>query len=219
MKNIFKKNTLGQELRANVTPQERHEQASKSGWKNIGSSLAILLIAPLLAVLITIFVFQSYEVYGPSMQTTLQNGDRLIVFKLSKYWAGLVGNEYIPKRGEIVVFDKPSSLSNVSGEVKHLIKRVIGLPGERVVVKGGKITIYNKDNSAGFDPDSNQEYSKDITYTAGDVDITVGPGEVFVCGDNRNNSLDSRVFGAISTKTITGTAKLRFLPVDTMTSL
>lgn len=194
-------------------------EASKKGWKNIASTVAILLIAPILAIFITIFVFQSYEVYGMSMETTLQNGDRLIVQKLSKNWSAIRGKEYIPQRYEVVVFDKPAFLSNTSGDVDHLIKRVIGLPGERVVARDGHYTVYNVDNPNGFDPDKGQEYSKDILTTPGDVDITVGKGEIFVSGDNRTNSLDSRNFGAINAKSVTGIATIRFVPVNAFRKL
>jgi signal peptidase I len=188
--------------------------SSKNGWKSIGSTLAILLIAPILAVFITIFVFQSYEVFGASMETSLQDGDRLIVQKLSKSWSDIRGKVYIPQRYEIVVFDKPTTLSSVSKEVDHLIKRVIGLPGERVVVRDGRITVYNKEHVDGFNPDEGQEYAKDILSTEGEVDITISAGEVFVVGDNRDNSLDSRSFGAINGRSITGIAKIRFVPIN-----
>jgi signal peptidase I len=167
-----------------------------------------------MAILITLFVFQSYEVYGESMETTLQNGDRLIVQKFSKNWAEVFGNEYVPKRHEIVVFDRPPFISSSGSNVDHLIKRVIGLPGERVIVESGKITVFNRDNPNGFDPDEGQEYAKDIPTTSGNVDITLGDRELFVAGDNRGNSKDSRSFGAISTDAITGVATLRFVPVN-----
>jgi len=197
-----------------VQPTDPMRSASNRGWKNIASTVAILLIAPILAVFITIFVFQSYEVYGMSMETTLQDGDRLIVQKLSKNWSTIRGRDYVPQRYEIVVFDKPTFLSGASGDVDHLIKRVIGLPGERVVARDGKYTIYNNENPNGFNPDEGQEYAKDILNTSGDVDITVGQNEVFVSGDNRSNSLDSRNFGAVNTDTITGVATIRFVPVN-----
>jgi signal peptidase I len=205
------------EPNAQIPPAEQSpaQEASKRGWKNIASTVAILLIAPILAVFITIFVFQSYEVYGMSMETTLQDGDRLIVQKLSKNWSAIRGKEYIPQRYEIVVFDKPTFLSgSSSGDVDHLIKRVIGLPGERVVARDGKYTVYNANNPDGFDPDEGQDYAKDITITPGEVDITVGEGEIFVSGDNRTNSLDSRSFGAVNAKDVTGIATLRFVPVN-----
>lgn len=199
---------------------EPMREASGRGWKNIASTVSILLIAPILAIFFTIFVFQSYEVYGMSMETTLQDGDRLIVQKLSKNWSAIRGRDYIPQRGEIVVFDKPASLSDSSGDVDHLIKRVIALPGERIVLQGGHYTVYNEENPDGFDPDAGQEYAKDILTTPGnDADFTLGEGQVFVSGDNRSNSLDSRNFGPIKAKTITGIATIRFVPVNAFKKL
>lgn len=195
------------------------ENNIKKGWKNIASTAAILLLAPVLAIFITVFVFQSYEVYGQSMETTLHNGDRLIVQKLSKNWSKLRGREYLPQRYEVVVFDKPANLTTGAEDVKHLIKRVIGLPGERVKVEGGAVTVYNAENPDGFNPDKDREYAKDIIITPGSVDITVGSGEVFVMGDNRTNSSDSRRFGTIRSTTITGIAKLRFIPVNAFLKL
>jgi signal peptidase I len=193
---------------------EPAHEASRRGWKNIASTASILLIAPILAIFITIFVFQSYEVYGMSMETTLQDGDRLIVQKLSKNWSRIRGQEYIPKRGEIVVFTKPASLGNLDDGVDHLIKRVIALPGERIILHDGHYTVYNSTNPDGFDPDSGKDFAKDILTTPGKVDITVGDGEIFVSGDNRTNSLDSRNFGAIPAVSVTGIATLRFVPVN-----
>ena len=190
-----------------------------NGWQSIVGVIAIILLAPLLAVLMTIFVFQSYEVFGASMETTLQNGDRLIVQKVSKNWSSIRGRDYIPQRGEVIVFDKPNSVTNSGGDVKHLIKRVIALPGERVVVKDGEVTVYNIDNLNGFNPDEGQEYAKDILTTPGSVDITVSDNEVFVMGDNRANSLDSRSFGSISGDSISGVALVRFIPVNAFKSL
>ena len=203
----------------NTTTPDPMQAASSRGWKNIASTLAILAIAPILAIFITIFVFQSYEVYGMSMETTLQNGDRLIVQKFSKNWSSLRGKDYVPQRHEIVVFDKPAFLSGSSGDVDHLIKRVIGLPGERVVLSNGRYTVYNEEYPEGFNPDEGQEYAKDILNTPGEVDITVGQKEIFVSGDNRSNSLDSRNFGAISTDSITGIATIRFVPVNAFEKL
>lgn len=197
----------------------KRNNAIADGWKSIASTVAILIIAPILAIFVMVYVFQSYEVYGESMETSLQNGDRLIVQKFSKNWASLLGNDYLPKRGEIIVFDRPSFISDPSGEVDHLIKRVVGLPGERVVVIDGKITIYNEEKPEGFNPDKLEDYGKDILFTPGNVDITVGKNEVFVVGDNRSNSKDSRSFGAINVSTITGVATIRFIPVNNFEKL
>lgn len=188
--------------------------SQESGKKNILATLAILIAAPIMALVLTSFVFQSYEVFGPSMEKTLQNGDRLIVVKAPRTWSKIRSKTFMPKRGEIVVFTKLDVLISSSDSNKQLIKRVMALPGERVVVADGKVTVYNKDRPEGFEPDREASYGSTITTTGGKVDVVVGADEVFVCGDNRGNSLDSRTFGPIKTKDIVGTAALRFLPIN-----
>ncbi len=152
------------------------------------------------------------------METTLQNGDRLLVYKLPKTIANITGGEYLPARWDVVIFDRPSQIK-APNSVKHLIKRVIGLPGERVVVRDGVVTVYNNDNPGGFNPDSTQEYADGFEKTPGTTDVTVGADEIFVLGDNRNNSTDSRVFGPIPIKLLVGNATARFVPVDGMRKL
>lgn len=186
-------------------------KVDKKGARNILSTLAVLVAAPLVALLITSFLFQSYEVFGPSMQSTLHNGDRLIVLKAPRSWAKIRGRDFMPYRGQIVVFTKADLLIDGT-EGKQLIKRVIALPGEKVVVKDGILTVFNKSHPEGFQPDKEGNYSDAITTTIIDGSWTVEDGQVFVCGDNRGNSLDSRTFGPIETKDIVGTAAFRFLP-------
>lgn len=182
--------------------------------RSILPTLALLLAAPLVAFALTMFVFQSYEVDGQSMDSTLQDRDRLIVWKLPKTWAKISGNPYHPERGEIVIFAR-QGLAEIGGTNKQLIKRVIGLPGERVVVSNGKITIYNDEHPEGFNPDINTEYSKNIApFDNGNVDLVVGDDEVFVCGDNRPNSLDSRSFGTITDEDIVGKLAFRIFPAN-----
>jgi len=186
-----------------------------SQFKSVLSTIAILLIAPILALTITAYVFQSYEVDGPSMETTLQNHDRLIIWKMSRTWARVTNHQYVPNRGDVVVFIKKGLYEDNGTKEKQLIKRVIALPGERIVVKNGKMTVYNTTHTDGFSPDSTLPYGKVITSTTeGNVDITVPAGEVFVCGDNRANSLDSRYFGPVSTNEIVGKLVARILPFN-----
>jgi len=115
-----------------LPPAEPAKPEKSSGLKSILSTLAVLLIAPILALTITAFVFQSYEVDGPSMMTTLQNQDRLIIWKVARTWARLTKHDYVPHRGDVIVFVKKGLYEDNSSKEKQLIKRVIGLPGERV---------------------------------------------------------------------------------------
>lgn len=184
------------------------------GAKSIASTVLLLLAAPLIALTLTAFIFQSYEVDGPSMETTLQNHDRLIVVKMARTWARLTGHAYVPHRGDVIIFIK-HGLADANGvQDKQLIKRVIGLPGERVVVSGGILTVFNKQNPEGFQPDKTYSYGSVITTTPGDVDITLAKNEIFVCGDNRPNSLDSRsiAVGPVPVKDIVGKLSIRLLP-------
>lgn len=188
-------------------------ESSKEGIKGVLSAIGLILLAPILALLLTAFVFQSYEVDGPSMQTTLENKDRLIVLKVPRTWARITHRTYIPNRGDIVIFNHPDSGGLGVGD-KQLIKRVVGLPGERVVVKDGKLTVYNKEHPDGFSPDATMAYGKVIKETTGEVDLTVPSGEVFVAGDNRANSLDSRYFGTVPADYIVGKLGLRIYPFN-----
>ncbi len=183
------------------------------------SNIGLLLLAPILAVVLTLFVFQSYQVDGPSMEQTLQNNDRLIVWKLPRTWARITGHQYVPKRGDIIILNE-SGLSNYGNtdNTKQLVKRVIGLPGDRIVVKNNVLTVYNSAHPNGFQPDATLPYGKDgaIPPTTNDLDIQLSSTQLFVCGDNRPNSLDSRIFGPIQTSQVIGKLVARILPLDTM---
>ncbi len=191
-----------------------NEPPKREGLGGIASTIAVLLIAPLIALLLTAFVFQSYQVDGPSMETTLQNNDRLLVWKLPRTWARVTGHDYTPRRGDVIIFVERDGSGFGSAEGKQLIKRVIGLPGERVVVQDGKVRVYNKDNPNGFAPDRTLPYGTVIGETAGERDVVIPKDSIYVLGDNRSNSLDSRSFGPVETKDIVGKLVLRVWPLS-----
>lgn len=148
------------------------------------------------------------------METTLENHDRLLVLKLPRTFAKISHRDYIPNRGDIIIFSTTAVQDGTGdGGAKQLIKRVIGLPGDRVVVQDGHITLYNKQHPDGFDPDKTGSWGNVITTTTGNVDVTVNKDEVFVCGDNRTNSLDSRIIGTIPAKDIVGKLVFRIYPL------
>jgi signal peptidase I len=194
--------------------QQTEQRTKKEGIKSIISTIAILIIAPLIALCLTAFVFQSYEVDGPSMESTLQNHDRLIVYKLPRTIAKITRNQYQPKRGEIVIFTRKDGLEFGNSKPRQLVKRVIAVAGERVVVKDGIVTVYNKEKPEGFSPDQIAEYGKVIGQTDGIVDLVVPEGTVFVCGDNRPESLDSRAFGPVNLDDLVGRLSLRVYPFN-----
>jgi len=174
-------------------------------------TLVLGLVVICIALLIKIFIFQLYIVDGQSMENTLQDHDRLIVNKFPRTLGRLDGHAYIPKRGDIIVF----SQDNLPGYVgqKQLIKRVIGEPGDHIVVQQGKLTIYNSSHPKGYDPDTTATYKVTTQETIGDGDWQLGPKQIFVMGDNRNNSEDSRYFGPVNLSQIVGHADLRIYPL------
>jgi signal peptidase I len=197
---------------ASVGSGQGAKQESRS---NIISTVAVLLIAPLVALLLTSFVFQSYQVDGPSMQTTLFNNDRLLVWKMPRTWARITHHQYVPQRGDVVIFvERGLSDFADNGSGKQLIKRVIALPGERVVVKDNEVTVYNKQHPDGFSPDKTQPYGKVITDTTNNIDLTVPKGKIFVMGDNRPDSLDSRSFGPVDLNDVVGKLVMRVWPIN-----
>ncbi len=155
------------------------------------------------------FVFQAFHVVGSSMVPTLHDADYLIISKVEKTVAGIEHKDYIPNRYQVIVFHYPKQPSLV------FVKRVIGLPGERVTVKNGTVMVYNKENPNGFNPDNDSFQRADVT-TLGDIDEVVPTGQVFVLGDNRtpNGSFDSRDWGMLPSSYIIGKATLRLLPLD-----
>jgi len=197
-----------------VVSEPQPDKTPREGFGSIASTIAVLLIAPLVALFLTAFVFQSYQVDGPSMETTLFNSDRLLVWKVPKTWSRITGHAYIPHRGDIVIFTDQNLSSFGEDPGKQLIKRVIALPGERVVVKDGVATVYNSQHPDGFQPDKTLPYGKVIGQTNIDRDVTVPANQIFVMGDNRGNSLDSRTFGPVETKDIIGKLILRVWPLS-----
>ncbi|HEU4966541.1 MAG TPA: signal peptidase I [Candidatus Saccharimonadales bacterium] len=196
-----------------VTSQRR-----PSRFGELLSTVVAVVAALGLAVLLIAFVFQSYQVDGPSMETTLQNSDRLIVWKVPRTWARITGHAYVPKRGDVVIFNQDNLAEFGQTNVKQLVKRVIGLPGDRVVIANGHVTIYNKQNPNGFNPDATLPYGKEHSFpvTSGDIDTTLRSNQIFVCGDNRTDSLDSRAFGPVDLNNVVGKLVLRVYPLSTV---
>lgn len=192
-------------------PEPKHKEHGGK-LKDTLSTLGIIVLAPIVALFLTAFIFQSYQVDGPSMETTLQNRDRLIVTKTGKTWSRITGSDYVPKRYEVIVFNHTGQYEDQFVAEKQLIKRVIGLPGDRLVVKDGIVTIFNAQNPNGFLVDRDGPEKNTISNTTGNIDETIKAGELYVMGDNRGNSLDSRSFGPIRSTDAVGKLTYRIYP-------
>lgn len=169
-------------------------------------------------ILINTYVFRSFNVVGPSMESTLYTGDRLIVNRVPVTIAQIQGKSYVPQRGQVIVFRNPHYSLGIEDE--YIVKRVIAFPGERVVLKDGTYTVFNAQYPAGFNPD---ELTKDVegSPTSGEVDTVVPDKELFVSGDHRqgNFSYDSRNgLGTIPYHDIVGPVGTRIFPFNKIRS-
>jgi signal peptidase I len=141
------------------------------------------------------FVMQPFIVSGSSMFPTFKDGQYLIIDELSYHFRE-------PARGDVIVFKPPMNLKT------YYIKRIIGLPGETVIINGANIIIKNEVHPEGFI--LTQPYIE--TPSDDKVEKTLGPDEYYVLGDNRTASSDSRYWGTLPRKDITGRAFLRLFP-------
>lgn len=182
-------------------------------WLRDAAGLLFFGLAVLLGtIIINTYVFRSFNVEGPSMESTLYTGDRLIVDRLPVTWAELQNKQYIPDRGQVIVFKNPQFTAGKPDE--YIVKRVIAFPGERVVLKDGQYTIFNNQYPDGFNPDD-ANHNEPGKPTTGSVDVIVPEGTLFVSGDHRqgNYSFDSRNgLGFIPFYDVVGPVSMRIFP-------
>jgi signal peptidase I len=169
-------------------------------WFELRSLLRDIIFAGLIAVLIVVFVVQPVRVEGQSMMPRLQDQDRIFVNKFLYSLREWMGDKEPIKRGDIVVLLYPEDPS------KSYIKRVIGLPGERIEIEDGKLFI----NGAQVEEPYLDPAYLSADSTNGPVDIK--PHFYYVMGDNRRNSSDSRYWGQVPEKYIYGQAIFRYYP-------
>lgn len=161
--------------------------------------LKFLVIASAIALPVRYFVAQPFIVRGGSMHPTFETNEYLIIDELSYFFRE-------PKRGEVVVFRYPFDPR------QYFIKRIVGLPGERILVKNGSISIAV--SSEGSEKRTLEEsYLVEGIHTDGDLSLTLGSGDYFVLGDNRSQSSDGRIWGALPRGLIVGRAVFRAWPV------
>jgi len=173
--------------------------------------LAFIIIFP-----IRVFLFQPFFVQGASMEPTFENNEYLIVneFGYKKTVASVSGNNLFTinpfkeiERQAVIVFRYSKN------QTQFFIKRVIGLPGEKIQIKDGKVIIFNTKHPDGILLDES-EYLTENVKTAGDLVLTLKTDEYFVMGDNRSFSSDSRSWGPLSKADVIGRVLLRAWPLN-----
>ena len=167
--------------------------------------IKIVIIALVIVIPVRYFLFQPFLVNGQSMEPNFENGDYLIVDEISYRF-------HDPQRGDVIVFGYPGNPST------RLIKRVIGLPGETVEIKEGKVTII-KENTEVLDE---SQYLPEGLETQPGVKgdkFSIPEDEFFVLGDNRTVSLDSRWWGLLPRQNIIGRVYLRLWPIKDLSKI
>ena len=181
--------------------------------------IKIVILAFVIIVPIRAFLFQPFFVQGASMEPNFENSEYLIVneFGYKKTDVEFAGEKFFTvepfkelKRQEVVVFRYPKN------PTQFFIKRVIGLPGEKVEIKDNKVIVHNFENQDGFVVDESA-YLASSVKTDGEMMVTLKDNEYFVMGDNRQFSSDSRAWGPVPVEEIVGVALLRAWPLDKIT--
>jgi signal peptidase I len=184
--------------------QKNHPESSSendSVWSSVLEWMKVIIIALAIALPVRWFIAEPFIVNGASMDPTFATGQFLIVDRLTYDFKK-------PQRGDVIIFEYPNDPST------YYIKRIIGLPGETINIKDGKVTIINKDNPNGITLDepylSPEHLSRDTSST------TLTSTQYFVMGDNRAQSSDSRYWGPLESHFIIGRPIVRLIPVQTI---
>ena len=164
-------------------------------------TIRLMIIALLIVLPIRIFIVAPFIVDGASMEPNYHNGEYLLVDEISYRFQQ-------PQRGEVVVF-RPPDAPNV-----YYIKRIVGLPGDTVEIKDGKITISNSSEPQGFLLSENNYLPGESASPAEFSKVTLKDNEYFVMGDNRDNSRDSRRIGPIPMNDFKGKVLIRVFPFN-----
>ena len=180
-----------------MSSSETNQKPSR--WQSIRENSTTVVIALILAFLIRVFIAEPRYIPSESMFPTLTTGDRLVVEKVAYRF-------HPPHRGDIIVFEPPTKLRLLGYEKNQaFIKRAIATAGETVAVKDGVVYVDNQPLREGYIAAA-PEYDL--------MPVKVPEGQLFVMGDNRNNSNDSHVWGFLPTENVIGHAVLRFYPFD-----
>lgn len=197
-----------------MTEEEKSvdNQAEEYGFKGvIWEIVKMVFWVVVIIVPIRVFLIQPFFVQGASMEPNFEDKEYLIVNELG-YKTTSISSLFTVKpfkelqRGDVVVFRYPKNPSI------FYIKRIVGLPGEKIEISGDKVKIFNSENPNGFVLDESKYLASSVT-TSGEINQTIGE-EYFVMGDNRQYSSDSRSWGPVPEVDVMGKVVLRAWPVS-----
>ena len=190
-----------------VGPAETALQARR-GPNRLFELIQTLILTVVLFVGIQAFVARPFKIEGGSMETTLEPGQYVLIDKLTPHWAPY-------GRGDIVVLDPPGSELGSDPDRTPFIKRVIGLPGDRIELRNGKVFVNGAVIEEAYIYADDGVRQPTEPNPGGLSEWLVPEGQLFVMGDHRQNSADSRTFGPIEIDHVIGRAWLRYWPFDT----
>jgi signal peptidase I len=168
----------------------------------IWETFKVIVISLAIILPIRYYLVQPFFVKGASMESSFEDGDYLLIDELSYRFRE-------PRRGDVVVFRYPQDKS------QYFIKRIIGLPGEKLEIKNNVVRVFSDQYEDG--KILNESYLSTQQVTFGDMTVNLGNNEFFVMGDNRLQSSDSRRWGPVDDNLITGRVLLRAWPFPKFT--
>jgi signal peptidase I len=169
-------------------------------WEFVSELLHVVIISLAIIIPVRYFLIQPFYVKGASMEPNFHDHEYLVIDEISYRFRA-------PARGDIVVFRYPNDPS------QYFIKRVVGVPGDRVKIADNDVWIYGANSPEGVRLDESTYLASSVP-TAGDKDVTLAPDEYFLMGDNRTASLDSRSFGPVTRDFIVGRVWVRGWPPE-----
>ena len=182
----------------NTDLKEEKPKEKSTAWREAWEFAKVIILALLIALPIRYFIAQPFIVKGQSMEPNFDDREYLVIDELTYQFRE-------PERGEVVVFRYPNNTK------EFFIKRIIGMPGETVTIKNGEILIKNRGEGS-------EQFVLQESYLPSDLktfpekEYVLGEVQYLVLGDNRRNSSDSRIWGPLDKKFITGRAFFRAWP-------
>ncbi|HXV27278.1 MAG TPA: signal peptidase I [Candidatus Paceibacterota bacterium] len=182
------------------TPPSRGGRIASEVFEFIWETVKVVLIALVIILPVRYFLIQPFFVKGESMFPTYHDKEYILVDK----WTYRTAR---PQRGDVIVFKAPTDVND------YFIKRIVGLPGERVVVQNNTVRVFNAEFPDGFTLNE-KVYLPDSHITEGTDDRLLEDDEYYVLGDNRQHSSDSRAFGPVRRELFSGMSWLRLWPLE-----